>query len=497
MTTENVKYEFLSENPNVKTKPIMIALIIGAFFAILNETLLNIALTTLMQEFDITLPTVQWIATGFMLVMAIVMPISPLLIGWFTTRQLFIGTMVTFLIGTIVAGSAPTFGVLLFGRMIQAVGTGLIMPIMFNVFLLLYPPHKRGKIMGIVGLVIMFAPAIGPTLSGVIVEYLGWRFLFFLVVPFTIFSILFAMKFLVNVTEITKPKIDWLSIVFSTIGLGGTIYGFSHAGESANGFMTASVFIPIIIGVISLVLFAMRQFKLDEPLMDLRVFKFPMFAHAVIMFIIIIMVMFASELILPVFMQGPMGLTAAAAGLLLLPGSILNGLMSPFMGALFDKVGPKVMMVPATIVLAAVMFMYSNLTADTPEWVIIVGFMLIMLSVSAMMMPAETNGLNQLPKHMYSHGTALMSTLQPLSGAIGVSVFLGLLNSKQASYLNGVEDPTSPQAITDAMVAGTEFVYFVIFIITIVAFILALFVYRARPLEDVVPAPKKTEENND
>lgn len=491
----NIKYEFLSEDPNAKTLPIMVALIIGAFFAILNETLLNIALTTLMAEFDITLSTVQWVATGFMLVMAIVIPVSPLLMGWFTTRQLFIGTMVTFLIGTVVAAFAPTFSVLLLGRMIQAIGTGLIMPIMFNVFLLIYPPHKRGKIMGIVGLVIMFAPAIGPTLSGVIVEYFGWRFLFIFVMPFTVFSILFALKYLVNITEITKPKIDWISLVYSTIGLGATIYGFSHAGESADGFMTPSVFIPIIIGLIGILLFVLRQFKLDEPLMDLRVFKFPMFAHAVVLFVIIIMMMFASELILPVFMQGPMGLTAAAAGLLLLPGSLLNGAMSPFMGALFDKVGPKVMMIPATIVLAVTMFMFSNLTAETPQWVIIAGFMLIMLSVSATMMPAETNGLNQLPKHLYPHGTAVVSTLQPLAGAIGVSVFIGLLNSRQQSYLEGAANPESEAAMTAAMVSGVEFVYFLIFIIALIAVVMSFFVYRAKPIEDLVPAPVKKDNN--
>lgn len=180
------KYEYLSENPDVKTLPIMLSLIIGAFFAILNETLLNIALTTLMHEFDITLPTVQWMATGFMLVMGIVIPVSALLIQWFTTRQLFLGTMTIFTIGTAICAMAPTFPILLSGRLIQAIGTGMLMPIMFNVFLLLYPPLKRGKIMGIVGLVIMFAPALGPTLSGLIVEYLGWRFLFITVIPFSV-----------------------------------------------------------------------------------------------------------------------------------------------------------------------------------------------------------------------------------------------------------------------------------------------------------------------
>src|SRR5690625_1184989 len=234
------QYEFLVEDPNVKTLPIMISLIIGAFFAVLNETLLNIALTTLMSEFQITLPTVQWMATGFMLVMGIVIPISAILVQWFTTRQLFLGVMITFTIGTIICALAPNFPILLTGRLIQAIGTGLLMPVIFNVFLLLYTPHRRGIIMGLVCLVFMFAPAIGPTLSGVIVEFLGWRYLFITVIPFALFSIVFAHKFLINVSEVTKPKVDVVSLLLSTIGFGTLIYGFSSAGESETGFLNPS-----------------------------------------------------------------------------------------------------------------------------------------------------------------------------------------------------------------------------------------------------------------
>src|SRR5699024_7543740 len=184
------KYEYLADDPNVKTLPIMISLFIGAFFAVLNETLLNIAFSTLMQEFNITLPTLQWMATGFMLVMGIVIPITALLVQWFTTRQQYIGVLTIFTIGTTISAMAPNFTILLVGRLTLAVGTVLLMPIIFNVFLLLYPPLKRGKVMAIVGLVFMFALAIGPTLSGVVVEYLGWRYLFITVIPFALFSIM-------------------------------------------------------------------------------------------------------------------------------------------------------------------------------------------------------------------------------------------------------------------------------------------------------------------
>ena len=476
-----IQYEYLSENPDIKTLPIMLSLIIGAFFAILNETLLNIALTTLMDQFDITLPTVQWMATGFMLVMGIVIPVSALLIQWFTTRQLFLGTMIIFTLGTAIAASAPTFGILLTGRLIQAVGTGMLMPIMFNVFLLMYPPHKRGRIMGIVGLVIMFAPAIGPTLSGIIVEYLGWRFLFITVIPFSLFSIVFAYFFLVNVSEVTRPKIDILSILFSTVGFGATIYGFSSVGESEAGFLSPVVLVSLLLGISGIFLFAYRQLHLDEPIMDLRVFKYPMYRHAVIMFVIIIMAMFASEIILPIYMQGPLALSAATAGILLLPGSLLNGALSPFMGQLFDKVGPRPMMIPATLVLSGTMFMMSRLDTGSSVWMIVIGFLLLMVSVSAIMMPAQTNGLNQLPKRLYPHGTAVISTLQPMAGAIGVSVFISILNARQANYLSNAETPDDPATIDLAMVAGVELVYFTAFIFSIVAVVMALRVYRARP----------------
>lgn len=475
------QYEYLSENPDIKTLPIMLSLIIGAFFAILNETLLNIALTTLMDQFDITLPTVQWMATGFMLVMGIVIPVSALLIQWFTTRQLFLGTMIIFTLGTAIAASAPTFGVLLTGRLIQAVGTGMLMPIMFNVFLLMYPPHRRGRIMGIVGLVIMFAPAIGPTLSGIIVEYLGWRFLFITVIPFSLFSIVFAYFFLVNVSEVTRPKIDILSILFSTVGFGATIYGFSSVGESEAGFLSPVVIVSLLLGIGGIFLFSYRQLQLDEPIMDLRVFKYPMYRHAVIMFLIIIMAMFASEIILPIYMQGPLALSAATAGILLLPGSLLNGALSPFMGQLFDKVGPRPMMIPATLVLSGIMFMMSRLNTGSSVWMIAIGFLLLMVSVSAIMMPAQTNGLNQLPKRLYPHGTAVISTLQPMAGAIGVSVFISILNARQANYLSNAETPDDPATIDLAMVAGVELVYFTAFIFSIVAVVMALRVYRARP----------------
>lgn len=479
------KYEFLADDPNAKVMPIMISLIIGAFFAILNETLLNIALTTLMKEFSITVPQVQWMATGFMLMMGVVIPMSAILLQWFTTRQMFLATMIVFTIGTTICAVAPNFTILLAGRFFQAIGTGLLVPIIFNTFLLIYPPNRRGAVMGIVGFVIMFAPAIGPTLSGVIVEYLGWRFLFITVIPFALFSILFAYKYLLNVSEVTKPKIDWISIVFSTIGFGGVVFGFSSVGDQEAGFLAPIVFLSILIGLISLVLFCLRQLKLPEPVLDIRVFKFPMYTLGVIFFFIIIMAMFASEIILPIFMQGPLALSAATAGLVLLPGSLLNGLLSPVMGHLFDKLGPKALMIPGSIFLCGTMVVFSRINMDTPLWVIVVSYIILMISISAMLMPAETNGLNQLPKKLYPHGTAIVSTLQPVAGAIGVSAFISIMNTRQQNILSKAANPNDPLTINEALVSGVELVYFIAIAFAVVVLVMSFFVYRANP-DDIV-----------
>lgn len=473
------KYEFLADDPDFNVKPVMISLIIGAFFAILNETLLNIALTTLMEKFSISPTTVQWMATGFLLVMGILTPVSALMLQSFTTRQMFLGTMTVFTIGTVICSVAPTFSILLAGRILQAAGTGLLIPIIFNTFLLVFPPERRGTVMGTVGLVIMFAPAIGPTLSGIIVEHLGWRYLFITVIPFALFSIAFGYKYLTNVGELTKPKIDIFSIILSTLGFGGIVLGFSFAGEGEAGFSAPKVWLPAGIGFISLILLTLRQLKLKDPMLDVRVFKYPMFSVAVIMFIIIIMAMFSSEIILPMYMQGPLALSAATAGLILLPGSLLNGLMSPVMGKLFDKFGPRKLMIPASFVLACIMFTLSRVGIDTPVWVIIVSYILLMLSVSAIMMPAQTNGLNGLPKQLYPHGTAIMNTLQPVSGAVGVSVFISIMTTRQQSFLDHAATPGDPDTISQSLVAGVELVYLIAFAFAVIGFIVSLFIRKA------------------
>lgn len=461
-----------------KRKIIMIVFLVGTFFMILNETLLNIALKELMSVFDVDAPTVQWMATGFMLVMGVLTPLSAVVNQWFTTRRLFLGLVTIFSIGTLTAGLAVNFPMLLVGRMIQAAGTGLMIPTVMNAMLMLYNESERGKIMGQFGLVIMFAPALGPTLSGVIVDYLGWRWLFLIVIPFMLFTFIFAYRYLQNVGEITRPKIDVFSIILSTIGIATIIYSVSSVSTTEGGFSSRSIYITLIIGIIAMILFVFRQLKLEEPLLDLKVFKYHNYTKGVIIFVVVIMTMFASEIVMPMYLQGPMGFSAKVAGLILLPGALLNGFLSPFMGAIFDKVGPRKLVVPGLIVLLCVSIFYSTIHPGISVWIFVIVYIILMISISAVLMPANTNALNALPKEMYPHGTAVSNMLQPIGGALGIAIFVSIMNGGQRAALEGIKNPTVDQ-INHAMTQGIHQSYWFGIVLLALVIIVGLTVTRA------------------
>ncbi len=457
----------------IKRGPIVAALIIGAFVSILNETLLNIAFPSLMEQFGIGEATVQWLSTSYMLVVGILVPITALLQLWFSTRQMFIGAMSLFLVGTIICGFAPVFGVLLTGRILQAVGTGLMIPVLMNTILSIYPPQNRGAAMGMIGLVIMTAPAIGPTLSGLIVDALNWRWLFYLVMPLAAFSIIFAAMFLKNVTELTKPKVDFISIILSTIGFGGIVYGFSSAGEGS--WSDPVVIWCIAAGAISLLLFVWRQLSMKEPMLDLRTFKYPMFSLVTILMLVLMMSMFSTMIMLPLFLQNALGMTALAAGLVMMPGGIINGLMAPITGKLFDKFGPRVLVIPGLVLLVISIFLFSRVNASWTGGYVIFLHVMMMIGISMVMMPAQTTALNQLPRLLYPHGTAIMNTLQQVAGAVGMALFISIMTAGAKNYVVTTGD-LNP---VESMIAGLHSAFITGLVLAIAALVLGLFVKRA------------------
>lgn len=463
-----------TSNKSYSIGAITAVLTISGFFCMLNETVLNMALKSIMAHFGISAITAQWLSTGYMLIMGISIPVSAFFIQTIKTRQLYITSMLIFTFGTFVCGFAPTFPLLLIGRLVQAIGTGMLIPNIVNTLIIINPEDKRGKALGIFNLVMFFAPAIGPVLSGVIVQYLNWRWLFFTILPFSILALILGIVYLENVTELSKPRLDIISILLSTVGFGGLIYGASNLG--ANNMV--SVLVPLLISVISLILFSLRQVNLKEPMLDIRAFKYPMFTIGTLLIIVMHMVNFAIMLLLPLFMEGAMGLSAFTAGLIMLPGGIINGIVAPISGSIYDKYGPKVLIFPGFLISAIVFFILSHaMTVSISISVIIALHCLSLIAVGMINTPTQTNSLNQLPPELYPHGTAITNTLQQIGGAFGTSLFVAIMTATQKNYLSkiGKNDAVS-QAL--GLAVGVRQSLTVAFFILIVGLILAFFVKR-------------------
>ncbi|AJS61508.1 DHA2 family efflux MFS transporter permease subunit [Paenibacillus sp. IHBB 10380] len=476
MHTTNVQSHH-NEEKKFNVLPIMISLLIAGFIGMFSETALNVALTDLMRLLDIGPSTVQWLTTGYLLTLGILVPITGFLLQWFTTRQLFIASLSFSILGTLVAAVAPNFEFLLLARVIQAIGTGLLLPLMFNTILLIFPVEKRGAAMGIIGLVIMFAPAIGPTISGLLLANLSWHWIFWLSLPFLVIALIFGIMFMQNVSTITKPKFDVLSILLSTLGFGGIVFGFSSAGED-GGWGTQRVIISLIIGIVALVLFALRQLSMKQPMMNLRVFKYPMFVIGLLMVFISMMVILSSMLILPMYLQKGLEMSALTAGLMLLPGGLINGLLSPVMGRLFDKYGPKWLVIPGLAIIIVTLWFFSGISTASTIAVIIVLHSCLMIGIAMIFMPAQTNGLNQLPRELYPDGTAIMNTLQQVAGAIGTAVAVSIMSAGTVKYMKTVTDISDPTNDVNALTMGVQNAFIFALIVAIVGFIISLFIKR-------------------
>ncbi|HHL3303651.1 TPA: DHA2 family efflux MFS transporter permease subunit [Bacillus cereus] len=415
-------------------KIILVVLIAGCFLSTLNQTLLNVAMSNLMEVFDITAATVQWLSTGFMLINGVLVPITAFLMKRFTTRQLFISSMLSLFIGTVFCACAMNFGVLLTGRMIQAVGAGIIMPLMMTIILYLYPIEKRGSIMGTIGFAIIFAPAIAPTLSGFIIEYVSWRWLFIGLAPFVCIVIILACKYLMNVTETKKAKLDIVSVIISTIGFGCVIFGFSSAGS--KGWDHPVVIITIIIGIIVTTIFCLRQIKSNDPLLNLSVFKYKVFTLTSIINVLVTMIMYADLILLPIYLQNGRGFTAFESGLLLLPGAVINAFLSPITGKMFDKYGARPLFIIGLICIIISMWGVSDLTESTTYMYLMIRTIILRIGLSFISMPLNTAGLNALPRELGSHGSAVNNTIRQLAGAIGTAFIITVYSIQSISHIS-------------------------------------------------------------
>jgi len=415
-------------------------LLIAAFVAILNETTMSIAIPHLNVDLGVPPELGQWLTSAFMLTMAVVIPTTGFLLQRLTTRQAFLLAMALFTAGTLICLVAPGFTMLLIGRIVQAAGTAIAMPLLMTTVMRVVPAHARGRIMGRVGIVISLAPAIGPTLAGVLLDVASWRWIFGVVLPIAVVALAIGAKLLTNLGETSKAPLDLLSVGLSALSFGGIVFGLSQMGGGSHGGAQA---LPagmaggiIAAAVVVLALFIWRQLRLqrvDDALLDLRVFLSRNFTMAIVVMGILSLAMFGTFTALPLYMQDVAGLTATEAGLVVLPGAVMMGLLGPVIGRIYDARGARILLIPGTILVAGVMVFYATLTESTPVFALVIAQVTMSIGMAMSFTPLFSASLGSLQPRLYSHGSAVLNTLQQVAGAAGVAVLITTMASVAAS----------------------------------------------------------------
>lgn len=462
-------------------------LLVSAFVVILNETIMSVALPRLIVDLSVTAATAQWLTTGFMLTMAVVIPITGFLLQRFNTRPIFIAAMSLFSLGTLIAAIAPGFSILLIARVVQASGTAIMMPLLMTTAMTLVAPASRGRVMGNISIVISVAPAIGPTISGLILQALSWRFMFVIVLPIALAALILGAVKMKNVTVTRKTPLDVLSVILSAFAFSGLLYGLSSVGEAAAGTpQPVMPIVPVAIGVVSLALFILRQTRLapkNIALLDLRTFRSPTFAVSIAMIAISMVALFGTLIILPIYMQSVLGLSTLSTGLLLLPGGIIMGVLSPIVGRIYDRIGPTVLLViGAVLVSGALWSMAMVLREGTPAFVIPIVHVILSIGLAFTFTPLFTASLGSVRPDLYSHGSAILGTIQQVAGGIGTALFVTLLSTGAASKIAEGASEVSSTA------AGVQTAFLVGAIISLFAIVASFFV-RKPPVVEGAPAP--------
>lgn len=470
-------------------------LLAAAFVAILNETTMGVAIPHLIIDLGITAIAAQWLTTAFMLTMAVVIPISGFLLQRFTTRAVFVTAMGLFSAGTLLAFLSPGFELLLVARVVQALGTAIMMPLLMTTIMTVVPAHSRGRMMGRVSIVISLAPAIGPSLSGLILDTVGWRWIFGIVLPIALVSLAVGAKWIHNLGQTKDAPIDVVSVILSALGFGGLVYGLSQiGGGAANGGSAAdaaaatamamtSMVVSLSVAVISLGLFAWRQVRLqrnDDALLDLRVFRSSNFSLSIVQMIVMSLAFFGTITVLPLYMQRVLGVSALDTGLVVLPGSLAMGLAAPFVGRIYDRWGTRVLLVPGSIITSGMLWFFTTLTETTPIWVIAVAQTVLSIGLALSFTPLFTASLGSVKPRFYSYGSAVLGTAQQVAGAAGIALMVTVMSSVTAS---GVADGLAASA---AGAAGARAAFLIAAIVSL-PLIVGAFLIR-KPADDLESA---------
>ena len=465
-----------------KSAVVIGTLLVTAFIGMFNETALGVAIPQVMKDLNITESTGQWLNTTVMLTFAVVIPITGYMQVRFSRRRLFLYGMITFSVGTLLCAWSPTLAVLLAGRVVQAAGGGIMFPLLMNTIMNLVPENIRGRIMGNIGIVMAVAPALGPTFSGFVLSFSGWRTIFWIILPICVIATIFGFNKVKGEREKTEAHIDWPSFFISAIAFSGTIYGLSSFADLARGTALVSPYIPLGIGLLAMSWFIRRQNRLsktDQALLDLNTFRSRNFALSVAVLVATCTALFGLAILVPIFAQKALGLSALETGLMLLPGTLFNGLISPYVGALSDRFGAAKLLRPGIIVVAASLLYMSFFDLNTQGWQIFVSNFILSAGLALVFTPLFTVSADSLIPKLYPHGTAISGTAQQIAGALGTAMMIVLYTY---AYTAG-----KSAYVSDAQAAanGSHWAFLGGFAITLIAIPLT-FAIKPKPKSEVI-----------
>lgn len=449
-------------------------LVFGTFVTVLNQTVVAPALPSVMAEMSVDASTAQWLTTGFTLVNAIMIPITAFLTDRFTTKRLFLVSMVIFTAGSALAGWGPSFAVLLLGRLVQAAGAGILMPLVMTVLMWTFPVDKRGTAMGLFGIVIAFGPAIGPTVAGVIIDRYTWHDMFYIITVLSAIVVLIGVFVLQKGGDTNKDvTLDVPSVILSSVGFGGLLYGLSTIGSYG---LRADAIAGTLVGVVALVFFFRRQLKMEHPMLQVRVLQNRKFLIATIIGMLVQGALLAAGILVPIYLQSLMGYSATVSGLVLLPGAIIMGAMGPIAGRLFDKHGPRVLSIIGMGVLTVTTFCFAFLGTETGLITLTILYTVRLFSLSLVNMPITTWGMNALDNELVNHGTSVNNTFRQVAGSLGTAIIV----SASTIATNASSRVMTP---TQASIFGIDVAFALAGVLCLIGFIMVVALVKNKPGE--------------
>lgn len=455
---------------------VLAALVAGSFITILNQTIVTPALPSIMVEMNVSASTVQWLTTGFTMVNAVMVPITAYLTDRFSIRRLFLVAMSVFTAGTLLVAWGPAFLVVLAGRLVQAAGAGVLMPMVMTVMLLSFPVEKRGTSMGVYNIIISFGPTFGPVIAGIVIDNYDWHILFYGVAVFALASIIFGVFALRSATggDPSVKGVDKLSVVLSTLGFGGMLYGFSIIGNSGINLEST---LAVAVGAVITVLFFRRQLSMERPMLQVRVLQTRKFLVATIISMVVQAATMANAVLVPVYVQTLCGLSATTSALVMLPGAILMAVAGPIAGRLFDRHGPRKLALSGLTLLLAGTVCMCFLTATTSMVYISLVMCVRFLGISMVNMPVTTWGMNALDNKVINHGNAVNNTLRMVAGSLGAAIVISAY-SMFSTQMQG-----QGVSVDQAQMAAMNFAFALQAAIILIAEIIAIVQVKERAID--------------